>query len=71
MPNYKLYVIDEDGRSASWTHISDANGHRGLLPCMYFPSNKNSVIVIEHKTQTTHLYIDKDGMMEIEVVPHD
>lgn len=63
--SYKLYVIDEEGRSASWTHM---NGHKGLVPAMYFPDNLDSVIVLEHGSQTTHLYISKDGVMEVVVL---
>jgi hypothetical protein len=64
--SYKLYVIDSDGRSAFWSHTN--GGNRGLQPCLWFADNLDSVIVLEHESRTTHLYISADGEMEIEVI---
>ncbi len=63
MSHFQLYVIDEDQRSASWSHT---NGKRGLTPCLNFPDDKPAVIVLEHPTQTTYMYLSPDGMLEIE-----
>jgi hypothetical protein len=62
--SYQLYVIDYNGNSASWSHT---NGHRGK-PCLWFPDDKATVIVLEHETRTTNLYISEDGVMEVEVI---
>lgn len=67
MSSYRLYVLDDNDKSAIWTHTA---GHGGKA-CLYFPDDKDVVIVLEHDTQTTHLYISPDGILEIEVIPPD
>ena len=63
MSVYKLYVIDEKGHSASWSHTE---GFKGKA-CMVFPDYTNNTIVIEHPTATTYMFISKDGELDIAV----
>lgn len=64
MGSYRLFVIDDKGNSATWSHT---NGHRGK-PCLWFPDDTTAVIVLEHDSRTTNFYISKDGVLEVEVI---
>lgn len=63
MSHYELYVQDEYGRSASWSHAR--NGNSGLQPCLYFADDQESVIILDHPSMRTMLFLSPDGTVEI------
>lgn len=64
MTHYELYVEDESGRSASWSHTNGTRNN-GLTPCLYFADDKEAVIILDHPTTRTMLFIQPDGTLEI------
>lgn len=65
--SYELFIIGDNGKPASWSHTS-IERQKGSLPCLHFPDDRDIVIVIQHPTRTTHIYISADGELDIETV---
>ena len=63
MSHYQLYVVDKNGNTSTWSHT---NGHRGK-PCIVFSDDVDSMIILDHPTMRTHLYISASGVLDITV----
>jgi hypothetical protein len=60
--SYKLYIVNDNDRSVTWSHTEGFGGK----PCLVFPDDKDCTIVIEHPTCTTYIDISAEGFLEIE-----
>lgn len=57
---YRLFVIDERGRTVNFTQPDHS---RNGKPCLHFPDDKPFTLVLEHDTVTTYIPFDGDGAM--------